>query len=199
MDEILERDPNRVPVMAGVSSEDNVPVLMVRIDPTTKRMLVVDENSAAIAASLAIIDDWDESDRAKVNPIVGQAGVAGGSGVVSAATQRVVLATDVGLPSGTNLLGQAALEKTASSSLSNVASSATSVQLLAANSARKHVTIYNDSIQPMRIKYGQTASSASYSYRIQPGGTWEMPPIIYTGRIDAIWDAADGNARVTEL
>jgi hypothetical protein len=40
------------------------------------------------------MDDWDESDRAKVNPIVGQAGVAGGSGALGATTQRVVLATD---------------------------------------------------------------------------------------------------------
>jgi len=45
-------------------------------------------------ASLSIIDDWDESDRAKVNPIVGQDGVEGGAGAVSALTQRVVIATD---------------------------------------------------------------------------------------------------------
>ena len=62
-------------------------------------------NLAAAAASLAIIDDWDESDRAKVNPIVGQAGVQGGSGTVSSSTQRVVLATDVGLPTGSNVIG----------------------------------------------------------------------------------------------
>lgn len=57
------------------------------------------------AASLAIIDDWDESDRAKVNPIVGQAGVQGNTGVVSANTQRVTLATDIALPAGENFLG----------------------------------------------------------------------------------------------
>lgn len=62
-------------------------------------------NLAAAAASLSVIDDWDESDRAKVNPIVGQAGVQGGSGTVSALTQRVVLATDVALPAGTNVIG----------------------------------------------------------------------------------------------
>jgi len=58
--------------------------------------------------ALQVIDDWDESDRAKVNPIVGQAGVAGGSGVDGATVQRVTLATDVGLPAGANLLGSAA-------------------------------------------------------------------------------------------
>lgn len=55
---------------------------------------VTEANSAAIAASLSVIDDWDETDRAKVNPIVGQAGVAAGSGAVSATTQRVTVATD---------------------------------------------------------------------------------------------------------
>ena len=45
-------------------------------------------------ASLAILDDWDETDRAKVNPIAGQAGVAAGAGAVSALTQRTTLASD---------------------------------------------------------------------------------------------------------
>jgi hypothetical protein len=51
------------------------------------------------------MDDWDESDRAKVNPIVGQAGVAGGTGVDGATVQRVSLATNVPLPAGTNNIG----------------------------------------------------------------------------------------------
>lgn len=62
-------------------------------------------NLAAAAASLSVIDDWDETDRAKVNIIAGQVGVQGGSGVVNALTQRVVLATDVALPSGANTIG----------------------------------------------------------------------------------------------
>jgi filamentous hemagglutinin len=63
-------------------------------------------NLAAAAASLSVVDDWDESDRAKVNPIAGQAGVQGGSGTTNALTQRVVLATDVALPTGTNSIGK---------------------------------------------------------------------------------------------
>jgi hypothetical protein len=72
------------------------------------RGLVTEDNSAAIAASLSVLDDWDETDRAKVNPIVGQAGVQGGSGAVSSTTQRVVLATDIALPAGTNAIGKLA-------------------------------------------------------------------------------------------
>jgi len=63
-------------------------------------------NLAAAAASLSVIDDWDESDRAKVNPIAGQAGVQGGAGAVTALTQRVAIATDansVKLTDGTDV------------------------------------------------------------------------------------------------
>lgn len=51
-----------------------------------------DLDDARIA--LQVIDDWDESDRAKVNPISGQAGIAGNTGTVSATTTRVTVATD---------------------------------------------------------------------------------------------------------
>ena len=55
---------------------------------------VQDFNSDAITASLAIMDDWDESDRAKVNVIVGQAGIAAGAGAVGVTVPRVTLASD---------------------------------------------------------------------------------------------------------
>lgn len=45
------------------------------------------------------------SSRVATNIISGQSGVTGGSGVVGAATQRVVLATDVALPTGSNVIG----------------------------------------------------------------------------------------------
>lgn len=57
-------------------------------------------------ASLSVLDDWDESDRAKVNLIVGQAGIAAGTGVDGATVPRVTLATNVPLPAGTNAIGK---------------------------------------------------------------------------------------------
>jgi len=45
-------------------------------------------------ASLAIMDDWDETDRAKVNIVAGQAGITAGAGAVAASTPRVTLASD---------------------------------------------------------------------------------------------------------
>jgi len=71
-----------------------------------------------ISASLSVIDDWDDTDRAKVNTIAGQIGVQGGSGGANALTQRMVLATDVALPTGSNTIG-------AVTATGNVASAAT--------------------------------------------------------------------------
>jgi hypothetical protein len=59
---------------------------------TSKGEAYVKDTDATTA--LQIMDDWDESDRAKVNPIVGQAGVAAGAGAVGTTTQRVTLASD---------------------------------------------------------------------------------------------------------
>lgn len=47
-----------------------------------------------IKVALQIIDDWDESDRAKVNLIVGQAGISANAGVMDASTIRTTIATD---------------------------------------------------------------------------------------------------------
>lgn len=51
-------------------------------------------NLATAVASLSVLDDWDETDRAKVNPIVGQAGIAAGAGAVGVTVPRVTLASD---------------------------------------------------------------------------------------------------------
>lgn len=52
-------------------------------------LATISTNTGSTATSTGVMDDWDESDRAKVNPIVGQAGVAAGAGAVGATTQRV--------------------------------------------------------------------------------------------------------------
>ena len=80
---------------ASPGNDTGVPVTYAAgaVAATTPRMTLASNDPAVTA--LEILDDWDESDRCKVNPIAGQAGVQGGSGVVTALTQRVVLATDV--------------------------------------------------------------------------------------------------------
>ena len=87
---------------------------------------------------------------------------------------------------------------TQSATVTSVAASASSVQLLALNSNRRAAVFYNDSTSAVYIKYGTTASTSSFTYKILGGGTHEMVNHPYQGRIDAIWDSATGNMRITE-
>lgn len=54
----------------------------------------IDADTSAIQTAVQIMDDWDETDRAKVNIIAGQAGITAGAGAVSTNTPRVTLASD---------------------------------------------------------------------------------------------------------
>lgn len=88
--------------------------------------------------------------------------------------------------------------KATTSSVTSVASSATNTTLLASNASRIFASIYNDSSKTVFIKLGTTASATSFTILLMPNSYWEVPND-YTGEIDAIWSAANGNARVTEL
>lgn len=70
---------------------DGVEGLLTTIDADTGNVAT---STADSATSLAILDDWDETDRAKVNVIVGQAGITAGAGSVAASTPRVTMASD---------------------------------------------------------------------------------------------------------
>lgn len=100
----------------------------------------------------------------------------------------------------TDTSGNGIYEIVTTSALTNVASLATTQQLLAANTNRRSLVLYNDSTSAAFVKFGTTASAASFTYRMAPGATLELqPPAIYSGRIDVIWATANGNMRVTEL
>ncbi len=92
---------------------------------------------------------------------------------------------------------RAATDAPAAAAHTSVASSASSVQLLAAT-ARKGFTIFNDSTQVLYIKYGATASATSYLAQIAASGFYE-DPWGWNGVVDGIWASANGNARIVEL
>lgn len=81
--------------------------------------------------------------------------------------------------------------------LANVAGSAVSVTLLAANPERIGALIVNDSTETLYVKYGATASATSYTTKLGPQQQHEVRPG-YTGLLDGLWTAAAGAARVTE-
>lgn len=67
----------------------------IRVDVTgSTTQPISSADLTAAAGSLNVIDDWDEADRAKVNLIVGQAGISAGAGTAAANTPRVTLASD---------------------------------------------------------------------------------------------------------
>jgi hypothetical protein len=61
------------------------------VDTGTPR--VTHASDDPVTTAVQIMDDWDESDRAKVNPIVGQAGIDGGAGAATSKTVRVTIDT----------------------------------------------------------------------------------------------------------
>src|SRR4249919_2110329 len=80
----------------------------------------------------------------------------------------------------------------------NVAGSASSVTILAANTARLGASIKNDSSAILYVDLtGGTATSSSYSVDLVAGAYFEVP-FKYTGLITGIWASATGAARVTE-
>lgn len=81
--------------------------------------------------------------------------------------------------------------------LANVAASATSVTLFAANTGIRARAVYNDSSSIMYLKYGATASATSFTVIVGAGGYFEFPLPVYGGVVDAIWASATGTARTT--
>lgn len=111
---------------------------------------------------------------------------------INSGTERVL---GVGLVDvNGNLLGSVA-----TATLSNVAGSASNVTLVAANTARKGLIIFNDSTATLYVKFGATASTSSFTVLLRPNGLYEMTGVIYQGIVDGIFSAANGNARITEL
>jgi hypothetical protein len=74
-----------------IAQTDGIEASLSAIDA---KLSTENTNSAAAAGSLSVLDDWDESDRAKVNLVAGQAGVDGGGGAATSKTLRVILSTD---------------------------------------------------------------------------------------------------------
>lgn len=83
--------------------------------------------------------------------------------------------------------------------VTSVSASTSNTTLLASNSNRLGAIFYNDSSFALYIKLAATASTSSFTKKIEGGGDWSIPHPAYTGIIDGIWDGAVGAVRVTEL
>lgn len=122
-------------------------------------------------ASLSVLDDWDESDRAKVNPIVGQAGIQGGAGAVSANTTRVAIATDANTVQVTGTVTTAeAAPATVLNGKKTVTTAGTRVTL-AGSTAAKSVTIKALIGNTGVIYVGDSSVASTNGFALNPGDT----------------------------
>lgn len=80
----------------------------------------------------------------------------------------------------------------------SVASSATTVTLLAANGLRRGATIWNNSTAVLYVNFGATASATACVVKMVADAYYEVP-YGYTGAISGIWASANGFARVVEV
>lgn len=81
----------------------------------------------------------------------------------------------------------------------SVASSATSVTVLAANNNRRGFSIYNDSTAVLRLSFSTPATSSNAFIAVPASGFLLLDQqCIVTGAIYGLWVSANGTAQVTE-
>jgi hypothetical protein len=163
---------------AGTSADGALVNLGANNDVTVTSGAITETNSAAIAASLSVLDDWDESDRAKVNVIVGQAGIAAGTGVDGATVPRVTLATNVGLPAGTSVIGKVGHDITGiGHGVATVTTAGTDVALAGSTSC-KRVVIQAQTDNTTGIAVGGSGVDATIATGtgifLNPGDAFEL-------------------------
>ena len=83
--------------------------------------------------------------------------------------------------------------------VSSIASNASSVLLLAANTGRKALFVMNDSTSVLRLSFATPATSANAFVVIQPVQFLILDPLLIgSGPIYGVWASANGTAQVTE-
>ena len=84
-----------------------------------------------------------------------------------------------------------------SSSVTRRAVDTGSTQIAASNSGRLRLVVVNDSSTTCYVKYGNNATTNSYTYRLEPGSTLEETG--YTGLVEAHLETGTGHVHVTVL
>ncbi len=89
-------------------------------------------------------------------------------------------------------------DSNSTAALTQVASSITSVTVLAANANRKEALIFNNSTANLFLAFTGTAATTAFTVKLAAGTAYALPTPLYKGVISGIWDAANGTAQVTE-
>lgn len=113
---------------------------------------------------------------------IGGLAITTGAGPVSSGTQRIIVATG-----GTG-------------ATTSVTSAIIATPLLAAAGPRLGATIYNESTANLFVLLGAgTVSATNYTIRIAPNEYYEVPSAFTGLKVDGIWSAANGFARITTV
>lgn len=216
-------------IIAGRSSTGGGTYYNVKVNPSGSLITaigditgIVGQNTMANSLPVAIASNQtaipvSQSGTWNINNVSGTISLPTGAATETtiAALNAKVTACNTGavtisaaLPAGTNNIGDVdvlslpsvALTTYSTSSVTSVVSAAVSTSILASNANRRMAILVNDTDKTVYVKLGATASTTSYSYRLTPLQTLEIPFPIYTGAIDAIWDSSPtGSMRVTEI
>lgn len=125
-----------------LASDDPAVAQLGNIETTAN---AIETSNAAIQTAVETMDNWNESNRAAVNAIAGQAGVAGGVGDVSALTQRMVAGNAANVNDSTTTV------------------TTSSTQILAANSDRFLALIVNSGSTTCYLNFGGTATTGNFA------------------------------------
>lgn len=186
---------------SGVKSAGTLRVVLATDQPALTNKLLVTPDSVALPANQSV----NVAQINGVTPLMGAGNTGTGSPRVTIATDQAAVPVSLAsVPShAVTNAGTFAVQNTpavaAAATLTNVASSATNVTVLASNASRKQATVYNDSTQILYLKFGATASATSHTIQMVAASYYELPQPVYTGILDGLWASANGNARVTEL
>lgn len=128
-----------------------------------------------------------------ISPVISILWTVTGSSPSFGGVSAAAVSREVGNSTATKIISPA------NTSTTSVTASASNVTLLSSNTSRLGATIWNESTTAtLYVKLGSTSSLSNYTTQILPSGYYEVP-YGYTGKIDGIWTAAIGNARITEL
>lgn len=96
-------------------------------------------------------------------------------------------------------MSEVTLRSFSRASQTSVASSASSVSLIAANAARKGLIIQNTSTAILYILLGGGTATATTAHSVQIASNGYYDIGGFTGAVSGIWASANGQANITEL
>lgn len=64
--------------------------------------------------------------------------------------------------------------------------------IVLSNSNRKGLILWNSSDGSVLIEFGAAPTPTSYAFKLEPGGSYELPPCGYVGDVRGLWLTSGG-------